>query len=373
MNIKKLIIISFALTLIFIFSACGSETEVAPTPTEENVPSHNQVPDNPREDISASIDTDEPERIVPSPDDCPLQGSWDCRKMHTGSCDWSCIFKFSGDRFTDADGDSGDWFLEDSTLTLVFDGGETVIFNLTAAGDDLLHFVHEESGMNWDMHRSMASFTLPPELILPADINSPFFTNIDFSLEGPWNCGYIHSGRCFWACQLTFTGSRFADRHGNTGDWVLDGDVLTLAFDGNYNDEIFGNFGVRKFTATALSVDLIRLIIEDMDWGMFRDEVQVMQIGDGVPDGMAGTWKCDTRHEGYCDWPCALFISGNGSFTDGDDDSGVLEFNGSRITFHWLAMNELATFRYTYSNDTVTITGLTIGGEKDVTVTLVRL
>jgi hypothetical protein len=51
-----------------------------------------------------------------------LVGTWECRDDSEYEHEFICLLTFNADgRFTDRDGDSGDWHVVDNTLTIDFD------------------------------------------------------------------------------------------------------------------------------------------------------------------------------------------------------------------------------------------------------------
>ena len=80
-----------------------------------------------------------------------LVGRWECQDT-TIPHFWACVFVFEANgRFTDRDGDSGDWIIDGNELTFAFDQFHpiTVTFNLsrnrlTLSGDGIHVVLHRQ-------------------------------------------------------------------------------------------------------------------------------------------------------------------------------------------------------------------------------------
>jgi len=82
-----------------------------------------------------------------------LIGTWECRDDSEFVHDFFCMFTFNADgRFTDRDGDSGDWRVFGNTLTIDFDEYGSLTMSIEFRGNNRV--VITSDGFTTMLHRN---------------------------------------------------------------------------------------------------------------------------------------------------------------------------------------------------------------------------
>ena len=224
---KRVLVVALAILCVSLLGACAKKTAeiaAAPEPTEV----HEVIEGSESAEVPGVARATEPAE-APEATRAPelaIVGRWECQDTSQPHV-WMCMLTFYGNgRFADRYGDSGSFSVDGRTLTLHTDGYVPVTFSFRITGDQLRL---TGDGYGITLTRIGDAGETPdarPPNEAPEAARAP-----ELALVGRWECRDTtipHE----WMCVLIFyENGRFADRDGDEGFFIIDGDSLTLRFD----------------------------------------------------------------------------------------------------------------------------------------------